>query len=248
MIRIEEDRLRSFLLNRKEKIEKNSFSGVGEIISSLSLIITILCSNFKDVLFIKALYLEIVSWIIAIIVLGVGIFIFFSGKLNRYTTEKLYNEVIELDENKINAYNIVFLKNNQTDGKYLLFYSQRWKCNLFLNYKALNANNYNTNDEINNVAKMFSNDTGMSCNNSDINYIDKMHSKKFSYGDKVEKQYIFYFYSINIQVPANMQNTKFCCNGNKFCWMTLNDMYKNKNIIKKNQDVLDFIRTKSSLA
>lgn len=248
MIKLEEHKLRSFLLNRKEKIGIKKYSGVGEIISGLSLIVTILCSDFKKILFIKALYFEIVSWIIAIIVLGVGIIIFVSSICNTYTTEDLYNELMELDEDKINAYNIILLKNNQADGKYLLFYSQRWKCNLFLNYKALNSNNYNIKDEIDNIAKLFSNDTGISCNISDIEYLDKLDSKKFSFGDKVEKQYIFYFYTINIQVSANMQNLKFCCNGNKYCWMTLNEMYKNKNIIKKNADVLDFIRKKSSLA
>ena len=248
MINIEESILKEFLLNRRDKIGVRKYSGIGEIVSGFSLIITLLCSDFNEGSFISTHCFELLSWIIAVAILAVGLRRLIRSICNSYDTESLYNELVGLDENRVNEYNIVLIKNNQLDGRYLLFYSQRWKCKLFLNYKVQNSGNYNVSNEINSIATKLSVDTGIKCSGLDISYYGELESRKFSYGDKVEKKYKFYFYFVKTEIPVNMQRTEFSCNGNKFFWMSLNDMYTNKNIVKKNSDVLDFIRKKSSMA
>lgn len=248
MLYINEDKLKNLLLNKKEKIASNKFYGIGEIISGISLIISLLCSDFKDVLGIKAEYIEIFAWLIAGIILFFGIFQLIKGFIHSYTTDDLYNDLVELGNTKPHMFNIILLKNNPVEGKYLLFYNKRWQCKLFLNYKAITPDNYNSTAEIKNICSMFSTDTGISVAEKDFAYLGQIESHKLSYGDKTEKDYIFHFYKIDISVPISIQQTSFKCNGHQFHWMSLNQMYGNINIVKKNKDVLDFIRTRTSIS
>ena len=68
MLNIDENKLKLLLEQRRKKIEQKKFDGIGEIISSISLMITLVLSDFSQLRVIKPLYFRI-------IVLGISIII-----------------------------------------------------------------------------------------------------------------------------------------------------------------------------
>lgn len=251
MLNIDEKTVKLFLNQNKSKIETKNFSGIGEIVSGLSLGITLLCSDIKNIPYISPLYFEMAIWIITTAVFFAGVIQLVHGLSNRYTVDDLYNELVELDSGREHVFNIILLKNNTHEGKYLLFNSKRWKCKLFPNYHAL-SDPYNVDNESLRIKEAFASDVGVSKERIETTYLGKINSRKYSFGDKVNKQYVFHFFSISIATQVYDNNFKqkgsFRCNGKKFSWMTLDQMFANKNIMKKNSDVLNFVRNSMNIA
>lgn len=67
-------------------------------------------------------------------------------------------------------------------------------------------------------------------------------SEKYSVGDKVNKKYNFHYFEVTSIITDFNDKRTFRCNGKEYCWKTLDQMYADKNIVKKNRDVLDYIR------
>ena len=109
---------------------------------------------------------------------------------------------------------------------------------MFPNYRAL-SDQYNVDNESTRIKEAFAFDIGVSKERIEIMYLGKINSRKYSFGDRVNKQYVFHFFSISIthQIYDNdferKQKGSFRCNGKKFSWMTLDQMFANKNIMKK---------------
>lgn len=247
MIKIEKKDLKLFLEERRKKLEIKRFSGIGEIVSGVSLIITLLCSDFNNALGMSAIYFEFSAWLITFVVLFVGVYSLIKGMMNPYTINKLYDEIIELDTENKHIFNIIVLKNSNKEGRYLLFKSKRWGCKLFPNYKAL-GENYDKTKEQNNICKMLSDDIGVCKESLNIQYRGYMDSEKYSFGDKVNKKYVFHFYFVELNGYEKLKNRSFKYNGKKFYWMTIDKMLNNKNIKKKNKDVIDYVRGKVSVS
>lgn len=242
MLHIEENKLKLFLLNRKSKIENPKYSGIGEIISSISLIVTLSLADFNQVTIINSLYFQIVVWIISITLLLFGIYIFIKSLINYYSVDNLFKEIVNLDTNIEHSFDIIILKNSDTSGKYLLFKSKRWKCWLFPNYRC-SSMPFNETEEVSYIEKCIKRDLKISTNVS-IQYLGNDISNKNSVPNNVEKKYNFHYFVVaNYNFIFN-DKKKFRFNGKKYCWKTLDSMYSNKNIIKKNKDVLDYIREK----
>lgn len=135
------------------------------------------------------------------------------------------------------------IKNSSVKGEYLLSYSQRWKCKLFPDYKINDVFDSKNIEKVSSFIKEFMN---MNINPNMIKYIGYLDSTKYSVGDKIMKKYCFHFYMITIDtLETKFKSFKY--NGKKFYWLTLDKMYKDKNIVKKNSDVLDFIRTHKNI-
>lgn len=251
LLNIDEKTVKLFLNQNKSKIETKSFSGIGEIVSGISLGVTLLCSDTKKLPYISPLYFEIIIWIITISIFFAGIIQLVHSLLSHYTVDDLYNELVELDNSREHVFNIILLKNNTYEGKYLLFNSKRWKCKLFPNYHALSGQ-YNVENESLRIKEAFAADVGVSKERIETTYLGKINSRKYSYGDKVNKQYVFHFFSIGITTLIYEKNIKqkgsFRHNGKKFYWMTLDQMFANKNMMKKNGDVLNYVRNSVNIA
>lgn len=248
MIHIDENQLNIFLKERKKLLEIKKLNGLGEIVSGFSLAVTLLCSDFKATNSITSSpHFEFGVWLLTFIIFGVGVFQLIKSICKNYTVEKLYNELIELDKNKEHVFNIVLLKNNENQGKFLVFKSKRWRCKLFPNYHALTGK-YDKEKELNNIRSLFSNDIGIDEDNLTFDYLEILKNRKYSVGDKVTKQYIFHFFLAKIKHNEILQNKSFKHNGKSFYWMTLDQMYANKNISRKNKAVLDYVRNKLSIS
>ena len=60
---------------------------------------------------------------------------------------------------------------------------------------------------------------------------------------KENRIYNHRLYEIKIQVfPGDEQKENFVVNGRHYYWMSISDMERDPNIVKKNLDVIDFVK------
>ena len=159
--------------------------------------------------------------------------------------KNLYDEVVDLDPKTEHSFNIVVFRNIHEKGKYLLFYSKRWQCWLFPNYRCQDGK-FDENAETKQIKANIKRDLKIT-DRMNVKYIGEKESRKFSYSDKVTKKFQFHFFEIDNGILPNNSESVFKLNGKKYCWKTMDQMYSNKSIIKKNQDVLDYVRGKCDI-
>lgn len=246
MLHIDEDKLKVLLLNKKNRIEIPKYSGIGEIISSISIIITLCLSDYSQISIIKPLYFKIIAWLIAVGILIYGTNMLRKSIFNFYSIDKLYSEIADLDSKAEHPFDIILIKNKQKSGEYLLFKSKRWNCWLFPNYHCSNKL-FNKTEEIIYIKKCIKRDLNIS-KNVNINYIGNQISSKYSVFDKIYKKYNFHYFTIQYENFDFDRKRKFKFNGKNYCWKTLDKMYSSKNIVKKNKDVLDYVRRKCDIS
>lgn len=242
MLQIKEENLEKFLEKEKGHLFFDIIiKGGGNLLAGISIIIGIIFMNYKELaLYQKIFYLF--SLFIAIIVSFTGIIQIIRSIKNKMTPERLFQEIKELDENTFHNFNIILIKNGEKKGQYLLFKSNRWSCKLFPNYRCLKNEDIDLQKEIPNIKRLLKLDFGKNFNFI-IKYFGKIQSTKYSVGDRVNKKYNFFFYEVtSSKFIKEFGSKNFTSNGKKFYWMTLDKIQNDKNIIKKNSDVLDFIR------
>lgn len=240
MLNIDEKQLRLLLERKKGILERPKYSGMGEIISSVSLIVTLVLSDFSNITFVKPLYFKIIAWIIAITVLVYGIFTFIKSLVDTYSVDQLYSEIAGIDPKMEHPFNIVVIRNSCQKGKYLVFKSKRWNCWLFPNYHC-STSVFSKEEELKNVKDNIKRDLNVS-EEFNLTYLGDETSEKYSVGDKfVKKFHFFYFEVSDLKIDFSYKRT-FRCNGKRYCWKTLDKMYSSKDIVKKNKDVLDYVR------
>lgn len=239
-IEIENEQLKLYLQQRKKMIELKKFSGIGEIISGISLIITLLCSDFKDSI-IHAQAINIIFFIISLSILGYGIFMLINSLINYFTIEICYRDICELDQKSKHRQNIIVMTDNSEKGRYLLVYNLPWKCYLFPSYIGKVSNSED--QEISHFKPLFLESIGIK-NNSiiELKHIGELDSRKINCAEKSYMNYNFHFYRVKVKNLDQVFNKKrFKYNGQKFIWMTLAEMYKSRNIMKKNRDVVEYV-------
>ena len=240
MLNIDEQQLKLLLEKKRKILGRPKYGGIGEIISGISLIITLLLSNFSHLAIIDPLYFKIIVWGISIAVLVYGIYAFVKSIIEAYSVEQLYSEISDIDPSMEHPFNIVVIRDTCETGKYLVFWSKRWKCWLFPNYHCLKEKFSKAKEETY-VRECLERDLGAP---EDINfrYMGNKLSTKFSVSDKVQKKYNFhYFLAIGNDFHFSKKRT-FKYKGKKYCWKTLDEMYADKKIVKNNIDVLDYVR------
>ena len=76
MLNIDENQLKLLLEKKRKMLEQKKYDGIGESISSISLMITLVLSDFSQLTIIKPLYFKIIAWGISIVILTYGIYTF----------------------------------------------------------------------------------------------------------------------------------------------------------------------------
>lgn len=245
MLNIDENQLKLLLEQKRKVLERKKYDGTGEIISGISLIITLTLSDFNQLKIINPLYLKIIVGGISIAVLLYGIYTFIRS-IKIYSLDQLYSEIKDIDPKMEHSFDIIVIRDIHKNGRYLVFKSKRWNCWLFPNYHCLNEN-FSKEKELKYVKECIRRDLKIS-KEIEIKYIGNKISEKYSVGDKVRKKYNFHYFQI-VDISFDFSNKRtFWCNGKKYCWKTLDQMYSDKNIIKKNEDVLDYVRGKCDIS
>lgn len=256
MLNIDEKQLQLLLEERKKFLERPRYEGFGEIISGISMIITLILSDFSHLTFFNPIYFEIVVWGISIAVLLYGIYIFIKSIIAPYSIKQLYSEIADIDPDMEHPFDIIVIRDIRETGKYLLFWSKRWKCWFFPNYRC-SQGRFNKENEASNIKKYLKRDLDL-CNSEKINliYMGNILDPKFSASDKVQKKYNFHFFvvidsdfhSLKKRRFKYIKRTCFKLNGRKYCWKTMDQMYADKRIVKKNKNVVDYVRNKCDIS
>ena len=127
---------------------------------------------------------------------------------------------------------IIVIKNK--NSKYLQYFDEGWNSYLFLNCKLPNGNN----EEIikNKVANEFNIEKGV----IEVYYVEKKKHKKFSETAKKEKEYIHYFYKVELNTEFYENN--FEIDGKKYKFYSYKELLEDKRIMQVNSDIVEFIK------
>lgn len=60
-------------------------------------------------------------------------------------------------------------------------------------------------------------------------------------GTNTQFRYKFHFYRVELMKPDARMNKKFNYNGKRYVWKSLDQMSRNRNIMKKNSDVVGHV-------
>lgn len=188
MLNIDENKLRLLLEQKRKMLEQKKYDGIGEIISSISLMITLVLSDFSQLTIIEPLYFKIIAWGISIAILTYGIYTFVRS-IKIYSVDQLYSEIADIDPKIEHPFNIVVIRDSCDNGRYLVFKSKRWKCWLFPNYHCLNEI-FSKVKELKYIQECIKRDLKIP-EEIEFKYIGNKISEKYSVGDKVRKNIIF---------------------------------------------------------
>ena len=123
------------------------------------------------------------------------------------------------------------------EKKYLVYYDERWDCKLFLNYKTVDRADEES------VINKVSADLNVDKSQINCRYISSKVQEKYSESHQENRIYNHRLYEIKIQVfPEDEQKENFVVNGRHYYWMSISEMERDPNIVKKNLDVIDFVK------
>lgn len=129
-------------------------------------------------------------------------------------------------------HSIIVIKNEKDE--YLQYYDKKWQCYLFLNCKLPNG------DDCNIVKEKVAFDLNLEEKNIEISLVGFKRHKKFSESDKVEKEYVHFFY--NVKIKSKLPDNEFYNNGIEYKWFSYSDFMNNERIKKVNGDIIHFVK------
>lgn len=211
------------------------------MISGISLWVTLSTSQFKNIPKSLSPYFQFAMYLIAAAVFIIGTYNLYNSFRSRRVIQNIYDGILELEVGRVHTVNIVLLKNAPQKGKYLLVKNKAWRCELFHSYNALSGQ-YNQSKELENVKSSFARDIGIDPQFLQLTHLGSMpEHTKICAGTNTPYRYVFHFYRVEVKTTEVRLNRSFHYNGNKYVWRSLNQMLKNKNTMKKNADVVNFV-------
>lgn len=233
--------LQELLLDkRKKQIDIHRFSGVGEIVSGVTLFITVLTTEYDSIEIIPPIYFKCIIFVISILLIGFGIYQLILSLRNNFNAKTLLKEIQALSIE--NTFDIILLKNNNQEGKYLVCRNSRWRGWLFANFPVKNPDS-DVSKNIESIAENLKELIEIDVSTDNIHYAGIENDRRcfeYSYGDNQYKIYRFRIYKVNAEVP-NEKQIPFQLNGQSYSWMTFDEMKNNKSFMKRNVHVYDHI-------
>lgn len=155
------------------------------------------------------------------------------GNLSENDLRKFMQLTAEFLTNTSHEFSLVALMN--TDGEFLQVYDNRWKCWLFPYFRSVNQNKENVDNNISRLLRI----------NVTTSYVCHATHCKYSESDDVYKIYNHKLYRLSLsQIPEHMRDASFEIDGSTYAWMTLAELEKDTNTMKKNDDVIAFVKKK----
>lgn len=235
-ILLDEEQLGYLLKSNAEKIGNQN--GWEPFITAFVFFVSSLFADYQTWWIFPAKLLKSLVLIIACILMFRGFYLAFKNK--KYTYKDLYMEI--KNQNKIkHPFSIIAIKDDfQTfPGHFLVYYDNRWKCRLFLNYPTQE----NLPENETRIKRELSQDLHVDVSDIQIDYKDTILHKKFSHSDQCEKWYEHIIYQAHISnFPKEVQSSTFEINGRQYFWMSLAEMERDQAIMEKNSDIVSYIK------
>lgn len=154
--------------------------------------------------------------------------------------KRLFHDIENLDE-ILHKFSIVAIKDTYQSfaNRFLLYYDNAWKCWFFFSFHTEECQNEE------HLVQRLSNSLKVNNNCIKLHYISDRLQPKYSERDHQNKVYQHSLYEgIVSQFPNNMKQTEFTIDGVQYKWFTISEMEADSNIMKKNEDVVSFVKEK----
>ncbi len=229
---IEDNSLHDLLLSKKEHIGGSWINGIVNVISGISLAVTIYSAKIPLIIISIPLYLFASGLIIF------GLFQFYNNIGKRaYNFEKLYNDIKQLNVFE-NQYSLVAILNDfegDSANKVLLkYFPYGWETYMFLSYRSAAEN-----DE-NNVKSRVARSLKIKYTQISVMFLAEIpNQSKYSPDRGIVRPYHNKYYKVSIsEFPDLLKQPEFELDGAKYKWMTLDEMWEDNQIRTNNADVL----------
>lgn len=157
------------------------------------------------------------------------------GSLSARDLTKIIQLTAEFLSDNFHKFSLIAVKN--PIGKYLQKYDGRWNCWLFPYIKTTENNKENADKYMSELIQR----------PIDTCYIAQTRHCKYSESDNVYKIYDHKLYGVLLdQIPEIMQQDEFYIDDVKYRWMSMAELEQDENIMKKNDDVIAFVKSKCS--
>lgn len=228
------------LLEEKRDYISHSLEGIDVIITAVLYVISLLCSDFKSVFGIDKAVIETLAWVIAVIVFAYGIYKLWKSSRYRYSHTRLFHDIENLYE-VLHSFSLVALKDefNKHANRFLLHYDDSWQCWFFFSFHTSEFDNKSD------IIQRLSNTLKVDASDIRLRYITTRIQPKFSEKDKVQKVYQHSLYQASLHSFTDaMKTDEFVLDGTRFRWWTIQEMESDEVIMKKNADVVSFVKEK----
>lgn len=228
------------LLEEKKDYINHPISGIDTVITAVIYMVSLLCSDFKEIFGINKYIIRTLSWVLAVAILLYGIRQIWKSFRYKYDHHTLFTDIENLNE-ILHRFSIVAIKDSfcEFPNRFLLYYDDVWNCWFFLNFHTSEYQNEQ------NISQRISNQLKIDTGNIMIKYIADRMQPKYSERDKINKIYQHSLYqAIITEFPPFMKADEFTIEGIKYKWWTISDMEKDPEIWQKNNDVISFVKEK----
>lgn len=227
------------LLEKKRNFIGNKVT-FDTIIAGISFLLSAITATYDDIFNCKnsGLVIKTIFCFIGIIYLLKIIYDIVQAHNNKYNHEFLLKDIEGLNMIQHN-HSLVAIRNtfDNTTDKFLVYYDERWDCKLFPNYKTVDSDNESS------LIDYISADLGCDKRKISCKYITSRIQEKYSYSHNENRTYHHRLYEISIShFPEKITYNDFSINGRHYYWMSIPEMENDTNIMKKNKEVVDFIK------
>lgn len=130
---------------------------------------------------------------------------------------------------------IIVIKNSQDE--YLQYFDEKWNSYLFMNCKMQNK------DDKDKIIRKINESLLINSKCIKCEFIGEKTHKKFSESAKIEKEYVHYFYRIDLSNEIEKFNEKeFEILNRKYKWFSFDELHKDERIKKVNSDILSYVK------
>lgn len=241
-LQINEDQLELLLEKRKKHIGGNAIANTSLSIA-ITLLITYLTADYKDLFGIQGLIIEKFFVVIMIILFVAAVLLYV---FDRYNHTRLLNEIIDLSTLKNEYRMIAIIKDtfNSYSNRFLVYHDTIWHCFLFPHFPISNNTIPPKEDE---MTKFISNELKVPIKNISTTFICKQEEHiKFSLRNNEDKNYHFYYFSVkidNINLKSPILQDSFSIHKKAFVWKSISELRQDESTMSNNSDVINFVES-----
>lgn len=226
------------LLEKRRQHIGHRVEGLDVVLTGLLYVLSLLCSDFRDIMGVSKYVFATISWIVGLSVIVYGFIKIGISYKNRYSHNILYNEIENLDE-ILHKFSLAVIKDtfNEFPNKFLLYKDKAWNCWFFFSFPTSDYQNEAS------IIQRLSNKLKIDANSLSLAYISDRIQPKYSKKDEVNKVYQHSLYYVQIDnYPDNLKQPEFVIDGVEYRWMTIEQMEENSEIQETNGDVISFVK------
>lgn len=224
------------LLEKKRDFIGNKVA-VDTIVAAVSFFLSVFTANYNQVLGAWGDEPQTIFRLIGVVYMVKIIYDFGMSCRNVYNHNVLEKEIEELNMIQ-HDHSLIAIRNtyDEMHEKFLVYYDERWDCKLFLNYKTVDRNNEAA------LIDRISADLQVDKDAIHIQYLTSRVQEKYSVSHKENRVYNHRLYEVVVQQWKEEQEQDFSINGKHYYWMSISEMEHDSNILKKNIEVVDFVK------